>query len=41
MVEIIWSFKAYEDYKGIVEFIAFGTLCLFNCKENLEGNKED
>lgn len=22
MVEIIWSFKAFEDYKNIVEFIA-------------------
>ncbi len=22
MVKIIWSFKAYEDYKSIVEFIA-------------------
>jgi toxin ParE1/3/4 len=22
MVEIIWSYKAYEDYKSIVEFIA-------------------
>jgi len=25
MVEIIWSYKAYEDYKSIVEFIALNS----------------